>query len=402
MIDVEKRGLINTKNELVLSHGYATFVKDQIEQLAPQFTNVTVLARHNPISELSNTIPLQYLTPYRKASIIDLSNKPSNVNVIITPIIYLPTDRQYKKLGDKHFRAVEKAIKNGGITFDLIHSQFTWSAGYVGAKLKEKHGLPFVVTARGYDIYDLPFRDDEWREKIEYVLNAADYIITVSNSNLECIKQLNVKTEVRVIPNGFRSDLFYPRNLAECRKKLNLPLSRRIILNVGAVYDEVKGGTYLIEAMKEVIKRKKDVLCIIIGSGKLKNKLEKQIKKAGLENYVKLIGGRAHTEIPLWMNACDVFVLPSLNEGNPNVMFEALGCGKPFVGTKVGGVPEIINSDDYGLLVEPTNPNELAEKIVIALDKQWDNDKIIRYAEQFRIENKAKVVLEVYEKVTGG
>lgn len=54
------------------------------------------------------------------------------------------------------------------------------------------------------------------------------------------------------------------------------------------------------------------------------------------------------------------------------VMFECLGCGKPIVGTKVGGVPEIITSEDYGFLVEPANSEDLAEKILIALDKEWD------------------------------
>ncbi|NQE53325.1 D-inositol-3-phosphate glycosyltransferase [ANME-1 cluster archaeon GoMg3.2] len=127
--------------------------------------------------------------------------------------------------------------------------------------------------------------------------------------------------------------------------------------------------------------------------------MKKQIKKAGLENCVKLTGGKPHDVIPIWINACDVFTLPSLNERNPNVMFEALGCGKPFVGTKVGGAPEIITSEDYGLLCEPANPKELAEKILIALDKEWDDEKIRKYAEQFRIENKAKEVLEVYKQV---
>jgi glycosyltransferase involved in cell wall biosynthesis len=91
-----------------------------------------------------------------------------------------------------------------------------------------------------------------------------------------------------------------------------------------------------------------------------------------------------HDEIPVWMDACDVFVLPSLNEGSPIVMFESLGFGKPFVGTKVGGIPEIITSEDYGLLCEPANQKELAEKILAALDKEWDDEKIRKYAEQFR------------------
>ena len=317
-------------------------------------------------------MPTPALESFKLDSKIDLTNKPLNSKVYPTPILYAPFDSQYKKLGEKHFKIVEKAIDKNNIKFDLIHSHFTWSAGYVGAKLKEKYNVPFVVTAHGYDIYDLPFRDEEWKEKIEYVLNTADYIITASNSNLECIKKLNVKSPVRVIPNGFRSDLFYQRDSNNCKKKtLSLPPNKKIILTVGNLI-EVKGHKYLSEAMKEIVKHRKDILCIIVGEGKLKNKLKNQIKKLGLKDHVKLAGGKPHNEIPLWVSACDIFVLPSLAEENPTVMFECLGGGKPFIGTKVGGIPEIITSEDYGFLVEPANPKELAEKILIALDKEWD------------------------------
>ena len=99
------------------------------------------------------------------------------------------------------------------------------------------------------------------------------------------------------------------------------------------------------------------------------------------------------------MNAADLFVLPSLREGNPTVMFEALGAGLPFIGTKVGGIPEIISSEEYGFLVEPANPDDLAEKILIALYKSWDNKKIKKYAEQFTWENIAKRIINVYKEV---
>ena len=74
-------------------------------------------------------------------------------------------------------------------------------------------------------------------------------------------------------------------------------------------------------------------------------------------------------------------------------MFECLGCGNPFVGTKVGGEPEIITSED-----EPANPEELAEKILIASDKEWGNEKIRNYAEQFRWENIAEEIMGVYKE----
>jgi glycosyltransferase involved in cell wall biosynthesis len=82
-------------------------------------------------------------------------------------------------------------------------------------------------------------------------------------------------------------------------------------------------------------------------------------------------------------------------------MFECLGCGKPFIGTTVGGEPEIITSEDYGLLSEPANPKELAEKVLIALDKEWDNENIRNYAEEFTWEDIAKEILKVYTKVLG-
>lgn len=387
-----------TKNILFVSHSYRFFVKDNIERVSNDFNNVTVLYRYNPISEISNIFPINYLKPFRKSSIIDLLKKPSNVNVLDTPTFYLPTDSGYKNLGEKHFKAAEKKIDQHGIKFDLIHSQFVWSSGYVGAKLKEKYGVPLVVSARGYDIYNLPFRDEVWRDKIEYVLNTADFILPVSNSNLECIKKLNVQTPAKVIPNGFNSNLFYPRDLIKCRKVLGLPTNKKIILTVGNLV-EVKGQQYLIDAMRAVVDCRKDVLCVIVGSGKLENKLKKHIKKTGLEKYVILAGGKSHNEIPNWINSCDVFILPSLNEGNPNVMFECLGCGKPFIGTKVGGIPDIIVSDDYGYVVEPKNSDGLAENILVALDKDWDYFEIEEYSKQFNWDNLAKVIPNIYSKL---
>jgi glycosyltransferase involved in cell wall biosynthesis len=152
--------------------------------------------------------------------------------------------------------------------------------------------------------------------------------------------------------------------------------------------------------MSEIVKHRDDVLCVIVGKGKLENIIQKQINDLNLEKFIKLVGGKSHDEIPLWMNACDLFVLPSLNEGNPTVLVESLGCGKPFVGTKVGGVPEIINSDDYGLLVEPGDSNDLAEKIEIALNKDWDIGKIKEYGNNFTWENIASQIVEVYDSVS--
>ena len=80
-------------------------------------------------------------------------------------------------------------------------------------------------------------------------------------------------------------------------------------------------------------------------------------------------------------------------------MFECLGCAKPFIGTRVGGIPEIITSDSYGLLCEPGNVQELATAILTSLSRDWDPAVISAYSKQFTWENIAQEILGVYAKV---
>ncbi|MCP1716094.1 glycosyltransferase involved in cell wall biosynthesis [Methanocalculus alkaliphilus] len=385
------------KNLLVISHSYNNFQKSTIEGLSPFFRSINVLVRTNPFAEVAAYIPIAYLERFKKSYKIDTHQIPENINVQLTPIWYLPGDRSYKSLGNKHFSSVDKAIRTHQLEWDLIHAQFTWSAGYVGAKLKEKYNVPFIVTARGDDIYSLPFKDDDWQTRIEYVLNTADYITTVSRSNIDCIKKLHVKTPVELIYNGYNPDIFYPKDMVTCRRDLNLPSDKKIILTVGNL-EPVKGQKFLIDAMNTIIQKREDVLCIIVGAGGLRNVLKRQIHALGLDRSIILTGEKPHNTIADWINASDIFVLPSLNEGNPNVMFETLGCGKPFVGTRVGGIPDIITSEQYGYLVEPGNSDELEQKISIALDKSWNRRSIVDYAEQFAREKMSYKMIALYNK----
>jgi glycosyltransferase involved in cell wall biosynthesis len=231
-------------------------------------------------------------------------------------------------------------------------------------------------------------------------LRRADTIFLVSQLQKDLIQKRSPELvhKVLVIPNGFDRSKFCVKDQRGCRVSLKLPMDKKILLTVGNLLD-VKGHRYLIEAMEMIKGKRNDVICAIIGSGDLRQELSDQIAQLALGKYVMLTGGKPHDEIPLLMNACDIFVLPSLNEGNPTVMFETLGCGKPFVGTRVGGVLEVITSDEYGLLVKPADPEDLAEKILAALDKEWDQDAILRYAQQFTWENIAMEIMGVYEQV---
>ena len=386
-------------NLLIISHTYATFVKDQVNQMAPQFRKIFVLVRTNPLAEISRLIPVSYLIPFSVAQKIDLSNKPENVHVFQTPVTYLPTESGYENLGRNHLKSVEKVIHKHSLKFDIIHAHFTWSAGYVGSKLKEKYDVPFIITAHGMDIYDMPFRNTFYKETISSILNSADHIITVSRNNVYCIQKLDIKKPVSIILNGYNDAVFFPADSQECRNKLGLPHDKKILVNVAKLYDVVKGHEILIRAMHEVTQKRDDVVCYIVGDGELKASLEKLISTLKLDHCIQVVGAKPHSEIPFWINACDIFILPSLNEGNPVVMFECLGCGKPFIGTRVGGIPDIISSDTYGILSEPGNVHELANNILVSLSREWDRDAILIYARQFTWKEISKEILKIYDSV---
>ena len=129
--------MFQDKNLLIISPVYNFFVKDQVDLLSHFFHKIYVLVALNPIAEISNFLPINYLKRFRKKTMICLDDKPENVIVIPTSLLYAPTDYHYKQLGHKHFKIVENIINKNKIKFDLIHSHFTWSSGYVGAKLKE-------------------------------------------------------------------------------------------------------------------------------------------------------------------------------------------------------------------------------------------------------------------------
>ena len=333
---------------------------------------------------------------HTKNVVFDMNNTPENVIVIPSPLWYLPTNDGYLSLGYKHLRTVKRIIEKEKIQFDIIHSHFVWSAGFVGVQLKKNYSVPLVITAHAYDVNDLPFRSKKWKNKIREVLLEADHVITVCHKNEEYINRIQIDSPISVIPSGFRKELFYQRDTDESRFKLNLPLDKKIILTVGSL-DEIKGHKYLIDSIKELVNCRKDVICIIIGEGESRKTLESRIKLNGLDKHVILKGFRPRREIVVWINACDVFVLPSLSEGSPTVLFESLACGKPFVGSMVGGVPEYITSNDYGILVKPKNSNVLATALGEALDKNWDTKLIVEHSKKYDWRNSCKQKIDIYD-----
>jgi glycosyltransferase involved in cell wall biosynthesis len=386
------------KNILFIVHNYNSFQKDQIEAVAEFFENVYVLVRYNPLFRLASLLPLPGSRKFKREYTIDVVNTPSNVKIVETPVWYLPVDFFYQRLGISHFQAVNKAIKTNKLHFDLIHAHFLWSSGYAGIRIKDLYKVPLVVTAHGYDVYTLPFKNEEWSNRINEVIKNTDVITTPSTSNLKTMQKLEGVHKVIVIPNGYTESLFTPKDSKECRKKLNIPPSSKVLVSVGNL-EQIKGHEYLIDAVSKIQTRYNELKCYIIGSGSRERRLGEQISASNLMDKVFLIGAVKHNKLSDWLCAADLFVMPSLKESFGVAQLEALACGVPVVATRNGGSEEIITNKQYGILCSPKDGDKLSQAIFEALNIKWDRDTLISHAISFSHEKLKYKFRDIYSSL---
>jgi glycosyltransferase involved in cell wall biosynthesis len=234
----------------------------------------------------------------------------------------------------------KKVIKENNV--EIIHSQFGLSFGIVGYLLKKSTRKPLVLTLHGSG-----FNFKGWRKIFKpitkKVLLNADKIIAVSNSILNEAKEIaDIRGEV--IYNSV--NLTESKNLGE----------KNYILAVGRLA-KMKGFDILISTAEKLPQYQ----FVIVGEGPERKSLEEQINVNKIKN-VKLVGQKSQEETRKFMSECSIFVMPSLfGEGLPFALVEAIASGKPVIGSKIRGIPEII--DRNGILIEPNNVNELKDAI---------------------------------------
>jgi glycosyltransferase involved in cell wall biosynthesis len=212
--------------------------------------------------------------------------------------------------------------------------------------------------------------------------------------------QLGVpKEKISYIPNGVDAEKFYPIPKAQARRALGLP-NGRMMLSVGNLTPN-KGFDLLIRSFAVVAARPdySDLQLTIIGDGLIRDALKKLISDLRLEDRVCLTGTVPHEQLYLWYCAADLFCLLSKIEGWPNVILESLACGTPVVATSAGGIPEIIRSENVGLLVDRTE-GALTEAIDYALKKDWSPEDLVEYARLHTWDRTACDVLQVFELVS--
>jgi glycosyltransferase involved in cell wall biosynthesis len=359
-----------------------SFVKSQVAELKKYFKKVIIIA------------PVLRSFGYLKKDQLCKDYSYDNVEVYYPRCFYVPIFWSSKILIDNRLQVVGQTLDENHLHFDLIHAHFTWPSGYIGIRLKEKYERPVITTIHeNGDWFDQMVRMDH--PLITSAWSGADALIRVNRKDVPTLQRYN--EHVYAIPNGF-SPAFHPLDTVAARERLGLSMDQKIIFSLGYLIQS-KGFNYLIDAMERICCQWDNVLCFIGGSGSERRSLQSQIDRMHLGEKVQLLGSLPSDVLPLWMNACDLFVLPSLSESFGVVQVEALACGKPVVSCRNRGSEEVIISEEYGLLVEPANPEDLAEKILAGLDQEWDFEAIRRYAERFTWENVAREIVDVYMTV---
>jgi glycosyltransferase involved in cell wall biosynthesis len=238
------------------------------------------------------------------------------------------------------------------------------------ALLARRLRLPWVAEVLGSDINVMaaePLR----RAQIRWALRQASCTMAVSRALKERLVEIGVPADtVRVHHNGVDGNRFQVAKQSQARHSLALPLDRRIILFVGNLLLS-KGAGDLLEAVRTLVAGTESApLVVLVGAGDDRELLIERVQQYGLAEHVQLVGARPHIEIPQWIAAADLLCLPSHREGCPNVVLEALACGRPVVASAVGSVPDLIDAQ-CGAVVPVQSPPELAAALRTVLSREW-------------------------------
>jgi glycosyltransferase involved in cell wall biosynthesis len=247
--------------------------------------------------------------------------------------------------------------------------------GFVGSVVKMVTGKPLVITTHGRDVYVDPeagaIVPSLWyvRPFLQFALRRADRVIAVSQDCRHCAIRVGAPSErVEVIHNGVDAKRFSPNRVdgAGIRERIGVPDSAKLILFVGSLRS-YKGIDILVQAMPRILESEPSAVTVVVGEGSQRETLVELKNSLGLEKRVVFVGRVPNWELAYYENACDVLVLPSRRESFGIAAVEAMACAKPVVGTRVGGLREIIDHGETGLLIDPDEPEELAESIVQVL-----------------------------------
>ena len=249
----------------------------------------------------------------------------------------------------------------------IVHTH-TSKAGILGRWAAWFCRVPIIVhTPHGHVFWGY-FKS--WQTRLFILLERwtaqiTNAIVTLTPQEKEDHLRFRIAPEKKftVIHSGvdlrtFRADLYQP---SETRALLGIPPEMTVVGTVGRL-TPVKGQEVLIRAASELIRRREKIFLVLLGDGELRRDLEELSLRLGIAEYVRFLGWRP--DVARVMAACDIFCLPSLNEGMGKVLVEAMAMGTPIIASSIGGISNIVRSGENGILVPAGDEAAWAEAIV--------------------------------------
>jgi len=300
------------------------------------------------------------------------------------------------------YRYILKNIKKP----DLVHARFTYLDGYGVLNICKKWDIPLVIDIHGDVEFGEYYFSTFLRKKQRQAINRANKLLCVAQWQVKKGLELGIPEEnLQCVPLRVDIEKFKPRDKEKIRQEFGIT-EQKIVLFVGQLNKE-KGVYYLLKAISKIISKscsRKDFRVIIIGAGAEKENLLNLSKQLGIINILTFAGTVTGELLTKWYSLANLFVLPSLTEGRPNVINEAMASECSIVATNIRGIPEQIKDGYNGFLVEPKNADMLAEKISYLLNNETEmvrmgkNGRKRIIEEGWTWEGYAKKIMDIYKK----
>jgi glycosyltransferase involved in cell wall biosynthesis len=281
---------------------------------------------------------------------------------------------------------------------DVVLGSWAFPDGVAAVSLARTLGVPSVVKLHGSDL-NVIGKMPAARAQLARALPRADRVVAVSRGLAEEARALGVEeARIALVPNGVDRELFQPRDRAEARRSLGLSELGRLIVYVGRL-ERAKGIGELLAAFRRLSAARPELVLALVGDGAEAARC-REVARDLPGRVVVTSGARPLDEVARWMAASDVVVLPSWNEGTPNVLLEALASGRRVVATRVGGIPDVVSTPALGELCAARDVVALGDALARGLDTPYDADAVAAAAPG-GWEASAARLLEVLEQAVG-
>lgn len=250
--------------------------------------------------------------------------------------------------------------KLNGYDFIIAHSS---ECGEMAKITKEIYGTPYSVTWHGSDIHSVPFKNPSAFNITKAIIEDADVNFFVSKALLNTSERITTKGKKQVLYNGCNKTFrrYSDEERLELRKKYNVE-GKKVVVFAGNFF-AVKNILTIPLIFRSIVNKMENVECWMIGGGKYFSQVKKMVK----DLPVRMWGNQEPEVMPDFLNATDVLILPSINEGLPLSVIEGLASGCNVVGSLAGGIPEVIGEDNCVDLNDPQFVDKFADKVVAYL-----------------------------------